>query len=296
MSLLNPRSTLNYLKEHARPVDLALFHFLFEGEGAETVVQELKEFQNEDGGFGRAIEPDMRLPESSVLGTWMAFQTLKQLNLSAEHPMIQSALAYFVKTYEPEKLGWSIVPPEVDEHPHAPWWNYKEAMAHFGWGNPGAEILGLFLHYDFAPELHEPLKAKALERLAQVKPEDFHEVLCFKALYELADEGFRLHLEKPLMDLVKRAGSTHPEDWLNYAATPLHFVDSPESPFAPLFEADLFQENLAFLRHQMLDGNHWEPNWSWMGAYDEVWPEAKHEWSSHLTVKNLRLLLAFPFL
>ena len=40
-----------FVKENARPVDLAVYRYFFEGGPREDVVSALAEFQNEDGGF-----------------------------------------------------------------------------------------------------------------------------------------------------------------------------------------------------------------------------------------------------
>jgi len=55
-----------FLKTQARPLDRAMFEYRFEGASAESVIAELARFQNDDGGFGRALEPDLRTPDSSA--------------------------------------------------------------------------------------------------------------------------------------------------------------------------------------------------------------------------------------
>ncbi len=30
---------------------------------------------------------------------------------------------YLVDTYDPERLGWPIIPRDIDKAPHAPWWS-----------------------------------------------------------------------------------------------------------------------------------------------------------------------------
>ena len=58
-----------FVEEKARPVDEALFAYTFEDGKPEAVWEALRSFANEDGGFGHGMEPDCRLPGSSVLGT-----------------------------------------------------------------------------------------------------------------------------------------------------------------------------------------------------------------------------------
>ncbi len=49
-----------FLKSEARPLDRALFEHEFEGAPGERAIEELARYQNPDGGFGRALEPDLR--------------------------------------------------------------------------------------------------------------------------------------------------------------------------------------------------------------------------------------------
>ena len=59
----------DYLRNEARPLERALFAHHFEGGGRTAVLAALVPYQNADGGFGRALEPDMRAEASSVLAT-----------------------------------------------------------------------------------------------------------------------------------------------------------------------------------------------------------------------------------
>ena len=48
----------NFIYRNARPLDLARWQYLFEDGGRENVLNILASYQNEDGGFGHALEPD----------------------------------------------------------------------------------------------------------------------------------------------------------------------------------------------------------------------------------------------
>lgn len=47
-----------WMYRNARPLDLARWRFHFEGGGAAPVLEALSAYQNEDGGFGHALEAD----------------------------------------------------------------------------------------------------------------------------------------------------------------------------------------------------------------------------------------------
>ena len=77
-----------YIKAIARPLDIALFEFEFNDGSPHKVLKILKGYQNEDGGFGKALESDLRMKESSVLATTVALQYINKLNLSTPDKMV----------------------------------------------------------------------------------------------------------------------------------------------------------------------------------------------------------------
>ena len=55
----------------------------------------LKAFQNEDGGFGHALEPDCFNPNSSPIQTWKAIVHLEEIGIDdPDHEIIQGILRY----------------------------------------------------------------------------------------------------------------------------------------------------------------------------------------------------------
>src|SRR5688572_21019212 len=117
-----------YMRTHARKLDQRLFEYLFEGAGAQPVLNELVRYQNADGGFGNSLEPDLRLPNSSILATTVAFQYLDKIDANADE-LVAKAIRYLVSSYDESKQRWVNIPPAADEYPRAPWWNYGE----IGW-------------------------------------------------------------------------------------------------------------------------------------------------------------------
>lgn len=79
MSYMHPKP---YLEQYARKLDLYLYEYLFEGADSAPVLKELSVYQNADGGFGHALEADLRLPNSSALATTIALQYLSRINVN----------------------------------------------------------------------------------------------------------------------------------------------------------------------------------------------------------------------
>jgi hypothetical protein len=285
----------SYLQQHARKLDLYLYEYLFGGASPQPIFSELATYQNADGGFGKALEPDMRLPDSSALATVVAFQYLSHLPVSPEDGMVSQAIRYLMDSYDDATTGWTNIPPAADQFPRAPWWNYDSAQTWAEWGNPSAEILGYLLQY--ADLVHDDgflqrLTEQAVRRLHEMDEPEPHEVKCYIRLHGLAHAELQRQLHGPLAQHIKRAAITNPNEWQGYVATPLTFIWSLDSPFAGVFDEQLLLEDAARLRRQCIDNTHWEPTWEW-GQCDEDWATARLEWSGKLTVENLRLLSAF---
>ena len=284
-----------YLAQHARKLDLHLYEYLFESADVQPVLDDLATYQNKDGGFGHALEPDMRLPDSSTLATTVAFQYLVQLPADSASPLVLGAVQFLLETYDPAKNGWVNIPPRADHFPRAPWWNYTGALQGTDWGNPSAEVLGYLLRYankiEHGELLHN-LTDRAVQRLLEIQEPEQHEIKCFIRLYENAGEDLQAKLHSSLAEHIKQAANTNQAEWQGYVATPLTFITSPDSPFADLFSHDLLMQNIEHLRAQEIDGDHWEPNWEW-SQFEAEWTRARKEWSGKLTVDNLQILRAF---
>jgi hypothetical protein len=289
-----------FIYEHARPLEQAIFAYEFEGGSVAAVLQELAESRNSDGGFGHALEPDIRLPDSSVIATTVGLQVLRRFDAGADHPLVVGAMRYLMATYDADRKVWPIIPPKVDDAPHAPWWNWSEDLAE-GWGgflvNPRAEIVGYLHDYaELAPEsLREELTAAVVNYLDDHADRiGMFDVLCYVRLAE--SDGLPPDVKEALIagldPVVDQLVVKDPDQWENYVLTPLEVVEGPASPFADLL-ADILPANLDFEIEHQAESGAWEPKWTWGGLHPEAWAQAKKDWSGVLTVRALTTLRNF---
>lgn len=179
----------NFIMDQGRALDQRRFEFHFEDGSADAVLAALAPYQNDDGGFAHSLEPDIRTPASSAIVTTIGFQMLREVRAPANHILVRKGIQYFIATYDESQQVWPIVPPEVDEAPHAPWWNYEKSPETFGQFlvNPRAEIVG-YLHEfsDGVPtQLLKTLTAAVLEHLDTLSDDmEMHDTLCFVRLAE----------------------------------------------------------------------------------------------------------------
>jgi Prenyltransferase and squalene oxidase repeat len=255
------------------------------------VIAALARQQNPDGGF-YGMEPDIRLTGSSVIATTIAFQHLRTIGAPAYHPVVKEACRYLRETYDPAQNKWPIIPPTIDNAPHAPWWTLDGELWHSP-GNPRAEIAG-YLH-DYPANFPAEMRTAVVETLLASGDEmEMHDLLCSVRFFETRTlpGGIKTRISDKLSALVARAVERDPAKWGDYGLAPLAIAGAPESPFARLFEVEI-PANLDFLIAQQTTDGSWRPNWSWAERHPEGWRAAEHDWRSVLTLANLRTLQAF---
>lgn len=292
------RRAVDFIEREARPLDRALLAWEARVAEPEAVLRALDAFQNDDGGYGHALEPDLRLPDSSVVATTTGLAFLREIGAPASEPRVRRALGWLARTFDPDLDGWRMVPPAVDDHPHAGHWDWALHESG-GWReehvNPGSLVLAFYWTW---PELAPRGEA---ERLAALLPERFaactpgpDALLAVQTL--IATPGCPETLRKALRELVRERAlaivDRDPAHWSGYVPNPLKLAPSPGAPLGPVLREEA-QVNLDWLlEHQDADGG-WTPNWTWRGRYPDAWPEARAEWRGVLTRENLAKLRAW---
>ena len=293
------RRAKTFVMEQGRDLDRALLAFHFEDGTADDVLTALAAYQNDDGGFGHGLEPDLRTPASSVIATTVAFQNFRSLRVPADHPLVHRGIAYLLETYDVSRQVWPIIPPEVEDAPHAPWWDYASSEAGFGGFlvNPRVEIVGYLHDYcGIVPtDLLDRLTAAVFEHLESLPDEvEMHDIICFVSLAETAalPESYRERIWAKLARAAEHGVAREPEELTGYVLKPLYLVSSPDSRLATGL-ADEVAMNLDFEIEQQGEDGAWSPNFSWGDQHPEAWEVAKREWQARMTLKNLRVLRDF---
>ena len=279
-----------FIFSQGRKLDQALFNYYFSTDREENVLKELAEYKNEDGGYGNRLEPDLFLPDSSVIATTIAFQIMRQLNIESSDPFVWDSIQYLIRNFDQQTSTWLNVPPEVENYPHAPWWNYKNEHTNT-LANPRAEILGYFLDYQklIPDELLKTLTGEVLEFLKPgMPPLEMHELLCYTRLLKSKSlpKDMRQILTERLTPHVQKLVARTPGEWAAYGLKPLQVAVSPQDEFAALLAEPIDQQLNFEIEQQGTDGT-WSPNWTWGDFYHNEWPKAEILWKSRLTLNNL---------
>ncbi|MGH9194139.1 MAG: hypothetical protein ACRD1T_00170 [Acidimicrobiia bacterium] len=78
-------------------------------------------YQNDDGGFGNALEPDCRAAPSQPVATEWALRVLEEAG-SLDHPAVKAA-GEWCGTILTQEGALPFCLPNVEGWPRAPWWN-----------------------------------------------------------------------------------------------------------------------------------------------------------------------------
>ena len=123
MSLLSINQILTikkYVYQNARLLERQLFELFFGNGTEQACIQALKAYQNDDGGFGNGIEPDILCPTSTAIGAETALFVLELLD--AEDAYDLDPLLQWIAENQ-NMAGYIPHPPEVMfDFPHQPWW------------------------------------------------------------------------------------------------------------------------------------------------------------------------------
>jgi hypothetical protein len=286
----NLKSAITFLKTKARKLEKSIFEYEFESKPYSAVLDELRIFQNQDGGFGNGLEPDLRCKESSALATTRALEILHMNNESID--LMKRSLNYLEGTFNPELFGWDIIPKEAELSPRAVWWKY--GVFRGNWGNPNADIICSFMDYrnEYTLSNLNSLIDYAIENLMhKCDLTEMHELFCYLHLSERLDDDRKVIIIEKLNSFMDNCISINTDDRNGYGATPLQVVDSPKSSYYDKY-LELIPLELDNLINQQSEDGSWEPNWSWY-QFEEEWLTAKEEWKGILTLNALRILRNF---
>ncbi|MFW5841730.1 MAG: hypothetical protein ACOCU2_00425 [Bacillota bacterium] len=289
-------SVKNYLISHGRALEKAKYNYIFNGGSKADITNALQAYQNEDGGFAHALEPDFTTDESNPIDTWTAVKTLRLIDLPKDHPLIMSTLRYLDKTPYNENGYYYYSIPSINDTPHAPWWQYSETRRIQGY-NPTASLVGFILKY---AEKDSPFYMQTYD-FYQTMISDFinnpsnevHELNCFVELYEDVHLLFdTTEFKNTLKTQIIQTVNPSPQDWFTtYTAKPSDLIHSPETPGYSDIKNIVTLENNLLLTTRNKDGV-WDITWTW-GQYDAAFEKAKEAWKSILAFDNYYRIIRF---
>ena len=287
------------IMEYGRPLEKSLFQKHFDGGSDQAILNELRKLQNEDGGFGHGIESDFRLPYSSPMATSVGLRLLAEIDsLEESKEMIKAAISYLEMSFDAKRKGWFAVQKEVNNFPHAPWWQYNEVdgmtIIDKNWGNPSGEILAyLYKYREYVKNLDVDSLVDYAVRYIENK-EVFNsefELFCYIKLYEVLPEELQKKLEKRIALAIEQVIVYDVKKWHEYVPTPIDFVHSASDCRFGVAELKI-NDNLDFIINELESNGKINPPWG-DSFYKGDLKEAYNEWIGVITLKALVTLDKF---
>lgn len=295
-----------WIYRNARPLDLAVWQFWFEGGSKETVVNMLSFYQNQDGGFGNALEPDCWNTESSPYAVSIAIGLLRSIDgVDLSSPVVQGILRYLESGVHCSEDGWLFSIPSNDRFPRAPWWTYSEESNALQSMGLTAVLSGFIIRFgDKESSLFQRAWGYADKILKCVnEKEDFGE-MGVGGIYALIQdieagdckEQFECsQIKEKLSGLVNSSIERDTEKWKLYTIRPSQFISFPNSPFYAGNE-EIVEKELDYLIDTRNPGGVWSITWSWFDLgerYAKEFAVSENWWMAQRAIENLGFLKAF---
>ena len=183
---MKKNAAINFVLQNARPLELVIYKYFFENESNQAVVDELLKFQNSDGGFGNALEPDFFNPNSSPVATNDAIITLFRVNaLNRDSNIVKGIVRYLEShdSFDEDKKRWLFAIDSNKDYPHAIWWKKKgDGISGF---NPSISLAAFLICYGNRTSLYEEIIKEGFEHLETTEEISGDSLKCFLLTYEL---------------------------------------------------------------------------------------------------------------
>ncbi|MEO3889893.1 hypothetical protein [Nonomuraea sp. B5E05] len=270
-----------YLDLNARLIDRLRFEALFGDGPRERVLDVLRCYQNADGGFGNALEPDLRGQGSQPEPVEVAFWILDELD-AFDSPMVPAACDYLAQV-SAEDGGVPFVLPSVRNTPRAPWWETADDPP--GSLVPTASIAALLHKHGSTHPWLAAATAFCWSRIAEIDETNPYEARAVVPFLNLVPDRDRAEAEFARIKEAILATVALDPHATGEAHFPLDFA--PEPLRLPLFTHDVLDTHLDALAAAQSEEGGWNGNWL-------MWtPLVAHEWGGYITVHRLKTLRAY---
>lgn len=273
-----------FVYSDARLLERRLFATLFEGESADGVVDAVRAYRNPDGGFGHALEPDKRAPESQPLDVQFALETLDAAETFP--PELVLPACDFLAGVADASGAVPIVLPSVAGHARANHWadgQFPPTLA------PAVAIVALLAKHGVEHPWRERAETYCWNELEQNTSDDAHAIRDALPFVEHASDRARAEpLVARLADQLRSARyfKADPDDE-EYGLTPLHFATSPESRWRTLFTDAEIEGHLDRLERDQQEDGGWPLSW------EPPTDASRLEWRGRVTLDAVRVLTAY---
>ena len=277
-----------FLLNDARLLERRLFASCFLGQPATGVVDALRGYQNTDGGFGHALEPDTRCPASLPIYVETALHALATAG-TVDHEMVTRACDFLARTAQQAGAGGAVplAFDVIESFPRAAhWgeWTYQPAL------NPTAGLTGLLYQLGIDHPWRAAGTAYCWQQLESGGlPGDAHalkETLVFLEHVPDRDRADQ-HAAALAKNLADVPMINLDPDAAEYGLSPLDLAPVATSRWRALFTDAQIDAHLDRLQKKQQDDGGWPIAW------EPPSEAALSEWRGAVTLGALRTLTSY---
>jgi hypothetical protein len=283
--MFSKQKAVQFVWTNARLLERRVFEHAFFGGSANDVVRALRAYQNDDGGFGHALEPDLRAPDSQPLFAEFGLRTLYESRI--QDAALASDVCRYLAQHADLKHGIATITESSRHYPRAEHWNYPQSEQPSFSRLTG--LVGLLNWQGIQDAWLDNAVDVCLQHIGSEKYEDSHTILTAFCLLESLPQtdAIRELYNKLAEELMKAHFFRLDAAAQGYGLTPLDFAPVSDAYCRPIFSDAVIEEHLkALASEQDEDGGcpiQWQPP-------SEL---AKLEWRAYRTVKSLITLQSY---
>jgi hypothetical protein len=281
----------DFILREGRLLERRLFATCFEGAPATGVVDVLRGYRNDDGGFGHGLEPDKRCPASLPIDVEAALQALVTAGTTDER-LVLGACDYLATVAADAQSGGAVPPafPVIEGYPRAEhWtdWTYEPSV------NPTAGIVGLLRQLGAGHAWVDEAAAWCWSQIESAElPDEVHALSEMFAFLAHAPEHDRAEkaasrVRDQLMSTSLFQLDPHAE---GYGLSPLNIAPAADSRWRVLFRDEVIGAHLDSLQRKQ------EPDGGWPITWQPPSEASRLEWRGIVTLGALRTLTSYGWL
>lgn len=297
LSLSGFCETRNWIYRNARAIDLAMFKYHFENGEKEAVLSALQCYQNDDGGFGKSIDPDNWNPSSSPYNTEIAIKMLREVGfIDVSHPIYKGIMRYLEDTEDKSENGWHFTIPTNDDYPHGAWWTYNPSDISQNVGTT-ASLCGFIIRYcSSAKSLYNTAQQYVSILTDRLETETNHGDMGVAGYCDLLMDLNVTNQENKILSekvplLVQNKIQSEKD---NFMANPLEFVTSPQSEYYAANKLEV-ERALDLIIDSKPKGDVWGIPWEWYNEHtaSKNFAISENWWKASKATDKLKQLRSF---
>ena len=278
-----------FVATHGRVLDRRRLHHALGHDDANGVLAALDAYRNPDGGYGWALESDLRSTESQPAAAMHAFEIFAELAPVTTHRARE--LCDWLTANSRAGGGLPFALPYDETAGCAPWWKDPDTTT------PSLHITTAVATHAHRTARHDPAVAPhpwlidttrwCFERIAALDEPNSHELLFSVKFLDAASDQ-----HPDALDLIDRlaphlpSGGIVPVDGgiAGEVFHPLDFAPEPDRPVRRLFDDDVIAADLDRLAGEQLDDGGWTVN------FNSASPAGSLEWRAYATIDAVTVL------